>query len=152
MSGQPDLDAVLRCNGEQLLDLGALVNRRTIGIATGQLYAGASRGAVTGVGTIGSGIPTSRSNSIPQIAAGQGAASNYDFHFADANTLDTTGDNNSSTGVGGLQRDTGSGSTRAFQSTLKPGVGSAGFRSVAGSIAGGVATIEVISTDENFKP
>src|SRR5262249_17175605 len=78
------------------------VNTRVANIFDGQLYLSSASGTFLGVGTLGTGLPTTGSQT-PSLLNGFPTAigpSNYDFFFADANTLYVADDRTN--GAGGI--------------------------------------------------
>jgi len=83
----------------------APTNTRVVNIFNNQLYMSSSSGTFLGVGTVGSGLPTS-SGQTPALLTGfptTGTHSSYDYFFKDANTLYVADDGNAASG-GGIQK------------------------------------------------
>jgi hypothetical protein len=111
-------------------------NTRVINIFNNQLYVSAATatGPLFGVGTVGTGLPTSAlSGTIAQLPGFPTATgpSSYDFLFADANTLYVADDRAIGSG-GGLQKWTFDSSAWTLSYTLSAGLIANGVRSVTG--------------------
>src|SRR5207249_1538037 len=116
-------------------------NVRVVNIFNGQLYMSAASGTFLGVGTVGTGTPTTGGNT-PTLLPGMpttGTHSNYDFWFKDANTLYVADDGTSANG-GGIQKWVQSGGTWSLAYTLACGTGlsgsAVGARGLAGALDG----------------
>jgi hypothetical protein len=115
-------------------------NVRVVKIFNGQLYVSASTstGPLLGVGTVGSGTPTTSGQTITALSGmpTTGTHSNYDFWFKDANTLYMTDDGSAANG-GGIQKWTQSGGTWSLQYImLNNGTTSTSVRGITGYVDG----------------
>ena len=119
-------------------------NIRTIGIANGNLYCTSASSVYQGVSQIGSGLPT-QATSITLLAGFPSAVgpSNYDFFFADPNTV-YVADDRATTAGGGIQKWTQTGGTWTLAYTLAPTASSC--RHLTGSVSNGVTTLYATST------
>jgi len=118
------------------LNTAAPTNMRVVNINSGQLYVSSASGTFQGVGTVGTGLPTTSGqtptllNGFPTVAG----PSNYDYVFADANTLYVADDRSTGSG-GGLQKWVQSGGTWTLAYTLSTNL-TAGLRGLAGTTDG----------------
>lgn len=123
----------------------APTNTRVVDIFTGpQLYMGSASGTYLGIGTVGSGLPTT-SGQTPTLLTGfptTGTHSSYDFWFKDANTLYVADDGTAANG-GGIQKWTLTAGVWSLQYTLlNTGAATTGVRGLTGTIgAGGNAVL-----------
>lgn len=126
-----------------------VTNTRVANIFNGQLYTSSQSGANIGINAVGLGLPTSSGNTttlLPGFSA-QTGLSPYDFWFSDASTLYVADDGNISTGKGGLQKWTFSGSTWVLDYRITGGL-TAGLRGLAGTTDGlGNAVLYGITAD-----
>ncbi len=111
-----------------------LTNGRVAAIYNGQLYVSSAAGGTFGVSAVGTGLPTTSgqaSTLLPGMSAatGTGTISQYDFWFADPQTLYVADDRTAANG-GGIQKWTESAGTWTFQYTLSPGVGCRGLSGI----------------------
>jgi hypothetical protein len=127
-----------------VLTTSAPTNIRTIGIANGNLYCTSASSVYQGVSQIGSGLPT-QATSITLLAGFPSAVgpSNYDFFFADPNTV-YVADDRATTAGGGIQKWTQTGGTWTLAYTLAPTASSC--RYLTGSVTNGVTTLYATST------
>jgi hypothetical protein len=113
-------------------------NIRVTNIFGGQLYdSGATTsGPLLGVGTVGTGLPTTSGQTVTQLSGFPTASgpSSYDFWFKDSSTLYVADDRGTGSG-GGIQKWTFGGSTWSLAYTLNSGL-SAGTRGLAGTTDG----------------
>lgn len=112
---------------------------RRVYINGGQLYTSRQSGTVDGVATVGSGTPTSGTQTVTLLPGmpTTNVESAYDFFFADANTLYVADDTNGSTSTGGLQKWTFNGSTwsMAYSLLVNPtGSATRGIKSLTGMV------------------
>jgi hypothetical protein len=112
-------------------------NTRVLNIVGGQLYCSASSGAFNNVFTVGAGLPTSSGQTCTTLSGMPTSTghSNYDYFFADANTLYVADDGNSTAG-GGIQKWTNSGGTWSNAYNLGSAV-----RGLTGKVTGGTTTL-----------
>jgi hypothetical protein len=116
-----------------------VTNTRVIGSFANQLYVSSSSGSFKGVNTVGTGLPTTSGQTITLLPGFPSATpSQYDYFFADANTLYVAEDG-SSGALAGIQKWTFSGGTWTLQYTLSPA--GTGVRGLTGEVSGGVATL-----------
>jgi hypothetical protein len=128
-------------------------NVRVVNIYNGQLYMSTASGTFLGVGTVGTGTPTT-SGQTPALLSGfptTGTHSSYDFWFKDNDTLYVADDGSAANG-GGIQKWTQSGGTWSLAYTLAAGTGltgsSVGARGLAGYVDGsGNAVLFATSAD-----
>jgi hypothetical protein len=123
-------------------------NTRVVSIYAGQLYCSSASGALQGIGTVGVGTPTTSGQAITvlpgfPITAGP---SNYDFFFADANTLYVADDR--TTGLGGIQKWVQAAGTWTLQYTLAV-TATSGCRGLSGFVQNGVATLFATTTQSS---
>jgi hypothetical protein len=121
-------------------------NLRVANVFNGQLYVTSATGSFQGVGTIGTGLPTT-SGQTPTLLPGFPTAtgpSNYDYYFANANTLYVADDRTGAAG-GGIQKWTFAAGTWSLQYTLAP-TATSGCRGLTGSNLGGVVTLYATTT------
>jgi hypothetical protein len=119
-----------------------LTNSRVVDIFGGQLYVSSASGALQGVSTVGSGLPTGPDTVtiLPGFPTAAGPSA-YDFFFADASTLYVADDRAVASG-GGLQKwtfDSGA-NTWTLAYTLNTGI-TVGLRGVTGAVTGGTTTL-----------
>jgi len=74
-------------------------NVRCVNIFNGQLFISSGSGAFVGVNTVGSGLPTAATTAALLTGQGGTGFSNYDFTFADANTLYVADDSAANNGL-----------------------------------------------------
>jgi hypothetical protein len=120
-------------------------NIRFVNIFSGQLYFSSSSTPFLGVGTVGTGLPTTTGQTfalLPGLPTAAGP-SNYDFYFADSNTLYMTDDRTLVNG-GGIQKWTQSAGTWTLAYTLNSGL-TGGLRHVTGVTTAGVTTLYTTS-------
>jgi hypothetical protein len=119
-------------------------NIRVDNIFNGQLYCSSASGTFLGVGTVGTGLPTTTGQTINLLPGmpTTGTHSPYDFWFKDANTL-YVADDGSAANLGGIQKWTFDGSAWTLQYTLlNNGTTTTGTRGLAGFVdAGGHAEL-----------
>jgi hypothetical protein len=123
-------------SGSTQLNTAAPTNTRVVNIYSGQLYMSSASGTYQGVGTVGSGLPTT-SGQTPTLLNGFPTAagpSNYDYFFADANTLYVADDRTTGSG-GGLQKWIQSSGTWSLAYTLSTNLTN-GLRGLAGTTDG----------------
>ncbi len=116
-------------------------NCRVANIFFNQLYTSSSSGTFIGVGTVGTGLPTT-GGQILTLLPGKSTVtgpSNYDYYFADASTLYLTDDRVLASG-GGLQKWTFDGTTWTLQYTLNSGLAN-GLRHITGKTVAGSTTV-----------
>jgi hypothetical protein len=121
------------------------VNTRVANIFDGQLYLSSASGTFLGVGTLGTGLPTT-TGQIPSLLNGFPTAtgpSNYDFFFADPDTLYVADDR--ATGAGGIEKWTRTAGLWTLQYTLAVSP-LTGCRGVCGQISGGQVTLFATTT------
>jgi hypothetical protein len=110
-------------------------NERRVQVYNNQLYTSRMSGTVDGVATVGTGTPTSGTQTVT-LLPGLPTATNsiYDYFFADANTLYMVDDRGA--GNGGVEKWILSGGTwtQAFNVQVNPGAGNVGVKSLAGSV------------------
>jgi hypothetical protein len=111
-------------------------NTRVVRIQNGQLYVSSASLTFQGVSTVGTGVPTTSGQTITILPGFPTAAgpSNYDYFFADANTLYVADDRTN--GSGGIQKWTLSGGTWTLQYTLAVNA-TTGCRGLTGDITSG---------------
>jgi len=120
-------------------------NMRVVNISGGQLYVSSASNPLFGVGTVGTGLPTTSGQTVTLLPGFPTAAgpSNYDYVFADANTLYVADDS----ATGGLQKWVLSGGSWSLKYTLNAGLTAAtGIRGLAGVNVAGVATFYATSS------
>ena len=113
-------------------------NNRVGNIFNGQLYTSASSGTFLGVGTVGTGAPTTSGQTLTLLPGmpTSGTHSPYDFWFRDANTLYVADDGAVGAG-GGIQKWTFDGTTWTLQYTLlNNGTTTTGCRGLIGEVDG----------------
>lgn len=122
-----------------------VTNIRRVDFWNGQLYCSSASGTFFGVGTVGSGAPTSSSEIITLLPGMPSATgpSPYDFFFADANTLYVADDRTSA--AGGIQKWVLNLGTWSLAYVLSPGTG-VGCRGLSGFVQSGVATLFATTT------
>ncbi|HVT30851.1 MAG TPA: PEP-CTERM sorting domain-containing protein [Lacipirellulaceae bacterium] len=105
-------------------------NERREYVYNGQLYTSRMSGTIDGVATVGTGTPSSGTQTVT-LLPGLPTSTNsiYDYYFADANTLYMVDDRNSTSG--GLEKWTFNGSTWTQVYNL-PAAGTTGLKSLAG--------------------
>lgn len=113
-------------------------NIRVVNIFNGQLYADSGSAGFTGVGTVGSGLPTTSGQTFTLLPGmpTSGTHSPYDFWFKDANTLFVADDGTVANG-GGIQKWTLSAGTWSLSYTLlNNGTTTTAVRGLAGTVDG----------------
>lgn len=113
-------------------------NVRVVNLFNGQLYADSASGTFLGVGTVGSGTPTTSGQTYSELPGfpTTGTHSPYDFWFKDANTL-YVADDGSAANSGGIQKWTQSGGTWSLAYTLlNNGTTTTGIRGLTGTVDG----------------
>src|ERR1051326_5659150 len=111
-------------------------NVRVVNIFNGQLYADSASGTFLGVGTVGTGTPTTSGQSYTELPGmpTSGTHSSYDFWFKDGNTLYVADDGSAASG-GGIQKWTQSGGTWSLAYTLlNNGTTTTSVRGLAGTV------------------
>src|SRR5205814_8652399 len=82
-------------------------NNRVVSIFSGQLYVSGGAGGLTGVATVGSGLPTTTGQTATQLpgtaTSGTNTPSPYDFLFTNSTTLYVADDRTVANG-GGIQK------------------------------------------------
>ncbi len=118
----------------------APTNIRFVNIFGGQLYFSSASGTFLGVGTVGSGLPTT-TNQLFTLLPGVTTAteSAYDYYMADANTIYVADDRTLVNG-GGLQKFTQSAGVWSLAYTINTGI-TTGIRNITGKTAKGTTTI-----------
>lgn len=143
--------------GSTLLTTAAPVNFRTVGVSNNQLYGSSATGSFQGVSAIGSGLPTTTSQTVTLLAGFPTAAgpSSYAFFFANATTLYVADDRSTASG-GGIQKWTFDGGTGQWglQYTIGLVTGSAaasvsGARGLTGALDNGVFTLYATTTENS---
>jgi hypothetical protein len=128
-------------NASTQLNTAAPTNTRVTNIFGGQLYMSSSSGAFQGVGTLGSGLPTT-AGQTPALLNGFPTAtgpSSYDYFLSDPNTLYVADDRTN--GSGGIQKWTQSAGTWSLAYTMAVNA-TTGMRGLCGSVgAGGAVTL-----------
>lgn len=141
-------------NGVRYATLGATTstgfnttNIRVVNIYNGQLYASSAAASNFGVGTVGTGLPTSGTQAFALLPGfPTSTASPYDFVFTDANTLFVADDRSVASG-GGLQKWTQSGGTWTLATTYSTGLTS-GLRGLTGGTdSTGAAVLYAVTAD-----
>lgn len=113
-------------------------NERRVQVSGGQLYTSRQSAPVDGPATVGTGAPTSGTQTVtllPGFPTVNANASTYDYFFADANTIYISDDRN--TGTGGLQKwiFDGTNWNMAFSLLMNPtGSGTVGVKSLNGFV------------------
>jgi hypothetical protein len=113
-------------------------NVRVVNLFNGQLYADSASGTFLGVGTVGSGTPTTSGQTYSELPGfpTTGTHSSYDFWFKDANTLYVADDGSAANG-GGIQKWTLSAGTWSLAYTLgNNGTATTAVRGLAGTVDG----------------
>lgn len=113
-------------------------NVRVVNLFNGQLYADSSSSPFLGVGTVGSGMPTTSGQTYSELPGfpTSGTHSSYDFWFKDANTLYVADDGSAANG-GGIQKWTLSAGTWSLAYTLgNNGTTTTAVRGLAGTVDG----------------
>jgi hypothetical protein len=113
-------------------------NVRVVNLFNGQLYADSASGTFLGVGTVGSGTPTTSGQTYSELPGfpTTGTHSSYDFWFKDANTLYVADDGSAANG-GGIQKWTLSAGTWSLAYTLgNNGSTTTAVRGLAGTVDG----------------
>jgi hypothetical protein len=125
-----------------------VTNTRVIGIFSNQLYTSSASGSFKGINQVGTGLPTTSGNTITLLSGFPSATpSQYDYYFADANTLYVAEDG-SNGATGGIEKWTQSAGTWTRQYTLTEGTGF-GCRGVTGVVLAGTTTLFATSTETN---
>lgn len=111
-----------------------LTNGRVAGIFDGQLYVSTAAGGVFGIVAMGTGLPTTAGQTSTLLngfatATGTGTVSQYDFWFADAQTVYVADDRTQANG-GGIQKWIDLAGTWTWQYTLSPGAGCRGLSGI----------------------
>jgi hypothetical protein len=122
-------------------------NIRVANIFDNQLYCSSATTTFQGVSIIGTGLPTTPTT--PTLLPGFPTATgpqNYDFFFADANTLYVADDR--ATGAGGIQKWALIAGTWTLQYTLAV-TATSGCRGLSGYVDGGVTTLFATTTQAN---
>lgn len=124
-------------------------NNRVVNIFNGQLYVSAASGTFLGVGTVGTGLPTTGGSGALTLLPGMpttGTHSPYDFWFRDTSTLYVADDGTAATG-GGIQKWILSGGTWLLAYTLlNTGTTTTGVRGLIGTVDGSGNTILYATT------
>jgi hypothetical protein len=113
-------------------------NVRAVNLFNGQLYADSASGTFLGVGTVGSGTPTTSGQTYSELPGfpTTGTHSSYDFWFKDANTLYVADDGSAANG-GGIQKWTLNAGTWSLAYTLgNNGTTTTAVRGLAGTVDG----------------
>jgi hypothetical protein len=113
-------------------------NVRVVNLFNGQLYADSASGTFLGVGTVGSGTPTTSGQTYSELPGfpTTGTHSSYDFWFRDANTLYVADDGSAANG-GGIQKWVQSAGTWSLAYTLlNNGSTTTAVRGLAGTVDG----------------
>lgn len=123
----------------------APTNSRVLGTYQGQLYVSSASGAYQGLCQVGTGMPTSTGNLVTLLNGFPNVSgpSNYDFYFADPNTV-YVADDRTPPSNGGIQKWTQSGGLWTLQYTLAP-TASSGVRGITGAIVGSSVVLYVTS-------
>jgi hypothetical protein len=113
-------------------------NCRVANLANGQVYVSTASSPFVGVSAVGAGLPTTTGQTTTLLTGfpSAGTPSQYDFWFADAQTLYVADDRNSVSG--GIQKWTESAGTWTLQYTLNPALnigcrGLSGIRDLSGT-------------------
>ena len=120
-------------------------NIRVVNIFGNQIYCSSATGTFQGVSTVGTGLSTTTGQTTTLLAGFPTATGpqNYDFFFADADTVYVADDR--TTGVGGIQKWTQSLGTWTLAYTLSAGT-SLGCRGLSGYVENGVTTLFATTT------
>jgi hypothetical protein len=113
-------------------------NVRVVNLFNGQLYADSSSSPFLGVGTVGTGMPTTSGQTYSELPGfpTSGTHSSYDFWFKDPNTLYVADDGSAASG-GGIQKWTLSAGTWSLAYTLgNNGTTTTAVRGLAGTVDG----------------
>jgi len=113
-------------------------NTRVVNIGNGQLYNDSSSTPFLGVGSVGSGLPTTSGQAYTELPGfpTSGTHSNYDVFWKDANTIYVADDGAVGTG-GGIQKWTLSAGTWSLAYTLlNNGTTTTSVRGLAGTVDG----------------
>jgi hypothetical protein len=113
-------------------------NVRVVNLFNGQLYADSSSVPILGVGTVGTGMPTTSGQTYSLLPGFPSTVthSSYDFWFKDANTVYVADDGSAANG-GGIQKWTLSGGTWSLAYTLgNNGTTTTAVRGLAGTVDG----------------
>ncbi|MBL9077772.1 MAG: hypothetical protein JNL08_09720 [Planctomycetes bacterium] len=132
-----------------------VTNLRVVNIFDNQLYVSSQSGSFVGVNTVGTGLPTTSGETITRLNGfpGAGSPNQYDFWFADANTV-YVADERATGSNGGIQKWVLAVGTWTNVYTLHPGVG---CRAVTGYVDNGTtylfavtagATTSLVSTTD----
>src|SRR5262249_29308679 len=122
---------------------------RVIRIFNGQIYTSSASGMFQGISTIGTGLPTSGVQSatilpgFPTVAG----PSNYDFFFADPNTLYVCDDRPSA--AGGIEKWVFSGGNWNLVYTLNPSL-NIGCRGITGIVTAGQTVLYATTAETAF--
>jgi hypothetical protein len=150
-SGQGVRYTTLGSSTTTQINSAAPTNLRVVDIVDNQLYVSAGSGAFQGVGTVGTGLPTTGMNTPTLLTGFPTAAgpSAYDYWFGDANTL-YVADDRTSMSNGGIQKwvqETGTWSLKYTLSTSAT-IGARGLAGQAGE--GGNVTLYATTTDNKL--
>lgn len=131
------------------LNTSAPTNTRVANIFNGQLYVSSASGAFQGVGTVGSGLPTTGGQSLALLPGFPTASgpSPYDFWFASASTLYVADDRTN--GSGGLQKWVFGGSTWSLAYTLAV-TANTGCRGLTGTFSGDDPVLFATTSDSKL--
>jgi hypothetical protein len=124
-----------------------LTNTRYNDLYNGQLYCTSSTSTIKGISMVGTGLPTTAGQTtlLLQGMPSDASASNYDFFFADPNTVYLSDDRTN--GSGGIQKWTFAAGTWSLQYVLAPSL-TLGCRGLSGSVdALGVVTLYASTTE-----
>jgi hypothetical protein len=137
--------ALLGTSTATALNTTAPTNTRVCSIANGQLYVTSASGTFQGVSAVGTGVPNTSPQTMTLLNGFPTASgpSNYDFFFADPDTLYVADDRTN--GSGGIQKWTQSAGLWTLQYTLLPAA-STGCRGLTGVVSGGIATLYATTT------
>ena len=131
------------------MNTSAPTNTRVANIFNGQLYVSSASGAFQGVGTVGSGLPTTGGQSLALLPGFPTASgpSPYDFWFASASTLYVADDRTN--GSGGLQKWVFGGSTWSLAYTLAV-TANTGCRGLTGTFSGDDPVLFATTSDSKL--
>jgi hypothetical protein len=114
-------------------------NMRVVTIFDGQLYVSSASNPLSGVNTVGTGLPTTSGQTIALLPGmSSGVAPTFDYFFADSDTLYVTDEG------AGIQKWKRTSGTWSLLYNLTPASG--GFRGLTGTVSGGIATLWGTST------
>ena len=131
------------------LNSAAPTNVRVANIFAAQLYMSSASGTFQGVGTLGSGLPTTAGQTpalLPGFPTAAGPSS-YDYFLSDPNTLYVADDRTTGSG-GGIQKWTQSGGTWTLAYTMNTTL-SAGVRGLCGAVLPGGAVVLYATTAQS---